>query len=222
VGSHEVEVQRRAVKILGVWVDPKLSWGVQAEHAARKGDAAVTAIQRIAASTWGPGARSTRLLYTAVAKPAMLYGAPEWANREAGKPLARSRLGALEKVQNRALRVVTGGYKRTPRAALEREAEIPPIDLEIEAAAKARAYKTRNDPVERMISDTATQIWHTFRGRRRTAGPRPPTAREAQASTLPHQWSKRTWLRGQWEARWRPKAERAGPEAAPVWTTPWE
>jgi hypothetical protein len=44
----------------------------------------------------------------------------------------------LKVVQNKCLRKITGGYKRTPSAALEREAGISPLDLYTEATAFQR------------------------------------------------------------------------------------
>ena len=47
------------------------------------------------------------------------------------KPIAKATIAPLRKVQNEYLRKVTGAYKRTPRAALEREASIIPINIYI-------------------------------------------------------------------------------------------
>ncbi|TQS37845.1 hypothetical protein Golomagni_01665 [Golovinomyces magnicellulatus] len=45
--------------------------------------------------------------------------------------------------QNQRLRIVTGGYKRTPRAILEREVEIPPIDLHMRTKAYSYGISTK-------------------------------------------------------------------------------
>jgi hypothetical protein len=67
--------QKKAIKILGAWLDPRLTWNEHIAQAARKGQAASEALARLAASTWGPSVRNSRLLYTAVVRPAILYGA---------------------------------------------------------------------------------------------------------------------------------------------------
>ena len=123
------------MRILGIWVDPKLQWKEQIKKAAAKGSAAFKAMSRITTSTWGPSMRRSRLLYMATVRPAMLHGAQVWGVRDDGGAPAKSLLEPLRKVQNQCLRRVTGAYRRTPIAAIEKEAAIPPIQLHIKTAA---------------------------------------------------------------------------------------
>ena len=92
--------------------------------------------------------------------------------------------------QNNCLRRITGGYKRTPRAALEREAAISPLDLYVKATALQRAVKVVNYPVKRDIKTAVNNIWEAaqesvirrVRGRDRPRRlyylPRQPTQQE--------------------------------------------
>ena len=66
---------------------------------------------------------------------------------------------------------------RTPRAALERESSIMPIDLYATVGRYQRASKTRAHQVETKISDTADAVWRSLRGAGTTRA-RPPTNRE--------------------------------------------
>ena len=145
--------------MLGVWVDPKMNWKEHTKYAAQKGLAAYEAFSRITTSTWGPSMRRSRLIYTAVVRPTMLYGAQVWALRENGEPAASSLLQPLKAVQNKCLKRITGGYKRTPIAALEREAQVPPLDLYADTIALQRAAATKDHPVNRNISEAADGIW---------------------------------------------------------------
>jgi hypothetical protein len=86
--------------------------------------------------------RRSCLLYNATVKPTKLYGAPVCRVRSNGKLIARTTLRPLEVTQNRCLRRITGGHKRTPRAALERKAAILPIDLQINQLALQHATRT--------------------------------------------------------------------------------
>jgi hypothetical protein len=181
VADHQVVVRDKAIRVLGVWLDPKLTWKEHIAHASRKGLAAFSALSRMAASTWGPSARHTRLLYTAVVRPTLLYGAQEWSIRNDGKPLATSTTDALGKVQNKCLRRVTGGYKRTPRAALERETQVMPIDLYTEVVIGQRAVKTRGHQVESQIARAADAVWTRMRSAGRPQQ-RPATGREIAAA----------------------------------------
>src|SRR5436305_13311160 len=94
---------------------------------------------RITASTWGPSMKHSRLIYAATIRPAMLYGSQVWDMRDDGKPVSAATIRPLRQAQNQCLRRITGGYKRTPSAALEREAEIPPLDLHLDTLALQRA-----------------------------------------------------------------------------------
>ena len=89
------------------------------------------ALGRLVASTWGPTARNTRILYSGIVRPTMLYGVAEWGMRLDGGAHAAHKLLPLKRTQNNGLHRITGGYKRTPVAALEQEAGIIPVDLYI-------------------------------------------------------------------------------------------
>ena len=55
--------------------------------------------------------------------------------------------------------VLQGGYKRTPKAALEREITILLLNLYIKATALQKAVKVINYPVERDIKTAVNNIW---------------------------------------------------------------
>ncbi|KAI0993722.1 hypothetical protein K3495_g14462 [Podosphaera aphanis] len=139
------------MKVLGVLVDSRLRWGAQVAQAANKGEAAYNALSRITSSVWGPSLHQARLVYSSVVRLKMLYGSQIWGNRCDGQPMAKSLMGKLERVQNKCLRKVTGGYKRTPKLTLEREAAILPIDLHIKVAALRYGASTKEKPVTREI-----------------------------------------------------------------------
>jgi hypothetical protein len=142
-----------------VWLDPALNWKEHIAQATRKGLTASEALTCLATSTWGPSARHTRPLYTAVVRPTLLYGSPEWSTQTNGKPLAVSTLAPLQSAQNTYLRTITGGYRRTPKAALEREARVMPIDLYMEVTKGQRQVKTQEHQVEVRIKHAADTVW---------------------------------------------------------------
>jgi hypothetical protein len=130
--------------------------------------------------------KRTRLLYAAIVRPAMVYGIQSWYTGQDGKK-AKSNLQQLERIQNKCLRRITGGYKRTPRAALERETKIQPLDIYSDALAMNRALKNRGRKVIEEIRKTVDAIWEAEntpqqntrgRGRPRKARERPPTSSE--------------------------------------------
>src|SRR5438876_885418 len=82
-------------------VDPKLQWKEHIQKATTKGHAAFEALSRITASTWGPSMRPSRLIYTAVIRPTMLYGSRIWGMQSNGEPTATSTLQPIRRMQNR-------------------------------------------------------------------------------------------------------------------------
>ncbi len=175
------------LRVLGVWVDPKLNWKEHTKIAVGKGTAAFDALSRIAATTWGPCIIRTRLLYTAIVRPAIVYGAQTWYTGLNGKQI-KANLKQLEGIQNKCLRRITGGYKRTPRAALEREAKILPLDLYCDALTMNKALHDQGSKVSEEIRATVNAIWEAenrppqrTQRRRRNPGEgrqRPPTSSE--------------------------------------------
>jgi hypothetical protein len=101
--------------------------------------------------------------------------------RSDGKPLATAIISPLHKIQNECLRRVTEAYRRTPRAALERETGVPPVDLYMEVNRYRRADNITGHKVEKQIAQTADTVWRRMRGVRGTHI-RPRTGREVVAT----------------------------------------
>jgi hypothetical protein len=97
-----------------------------------------------------------------------------------GKPLARTTAAPLHKVQNDCLRRITGAYKRTPRAAMEQETRVMPIDLHMEISRYKQVNRTKRHQVEAQIARTADVVWRRMR-RTGSTHVRPVTGREAVA-----------------------------------------
>jgi len=170
------------LRVLGVWMDPKMDWKEHVKKQVARGTAAFESLARIATSTWGPSMRKARLIYSAAVRPAMMYGAQAWGTQD-GKVAKASIMRPLKMVQNKCLRRITGAYKRTPTAALEREADIPPLDLHVETIALQRAESTADHAVYGNIREAHNYIWSQMReaargpARRNNVAPsaRPPT-----------------------------------------------
>lgn len=180
IDGYPAAVQDTSLRVLGVWVDPKLQWKEHIKHATRKGDTAFTALSRITASTWGPSMRRSRLLYTAIVRPAMLYGAPVWGIQGDGLPARGTTIRPLQDTQNKCLRRITGGYKRTPRAALEREAGVAPLDIQIDHTALQHAARARTLQVHTETQELLEQVWTSAQGphQQSKGRARPQTAAE--------------------------------------------
>jgi len=81
-------------------------------------------LQRLCKSTWGASFQKARHLYTAVVRPAMVYGAKVWMTPGGVPGYKKGITRPLEKMQNQALRHIAGAYKSVPEAILQKETEI--------------------------------------------------------------------------------------------------
>ena len=81
----------------------------------------------IASKSWGADFTTLRTFYLAFIRSKMAYAAEVWSS------CSRSHLDRLCRIQNSALRLITGALKTTPVAAMEIETDIIPLDLFIDS-----------------------------------------------------------------------------------------
>lgn len=74
LGKHQI-ASKVQLKVLGLWIDSKLQWGPHIKETHAKMVFQLLALTKIATSTWGATFNKARQVYTAMVRPAMLYGA---------------------------------------------------------------------------------------------------------------------------------------------------
>jgi hypothetical protein len=67
-----------SARVLGVILDKKLSWQPHFKHIKLKLATQTNVLTRLTASTWGSTLWVSRLLYTAIVRPAIATGCPAW------------------------------------------------------------------------------------------------------------------------------------------------
>jgi hypothetical protein len=141
-----------SLRVLGVWIDQKLTYRPHIQKAAAKAKAHLDTLSRIGQSTWGLTLRQARLLYTAVVRPILSYGAAIWANPDPqGKP--RNLLKPLLQVQREALRRAAGAYKATSTQVLEKEVSIAPLNLYLQGLRLRHRVRTdKNIPLRAFLA----------------------------------------------------------------------
>ena len=174
-----------SLRVLGVWLDSSLSWKDHIKRAVQKGHSAFESMARITTSVWGPSVTKSRLIYTAIARPVMMYGSQVWAARPGQEISSTTKLAPLATIQNKCLREVMEAHKRTPIPAIERESEVPPLDLHIRSQTAQWAASTATMPVTRDINKALKAVWKAASRRRQPArGRRPRPAGPAPQSTM--------------------------------------
>ena len=98
-----------SARFLGVWLDRRLRWPAHLGQVRKKLRTQEFTLTRLAASTWGCSLARARVLYTAVIRSAVAYGAAATFHQPSERgPVGVSR--SLATQQNRCLRVITGAY----------------------------------------------------------------------------------------------------------------
>jgi hypothetical protein len=144
IGETE-KAPTKEVRILGIWVDPKLKWSAHRSKVQEKANKQIGALVRTTASTWGASFLQARQVYSAVVRPAIAYGAAVWHTPAKGLNGKTQGIAAkLEKIQNKCLRVVAGAYRATPIRSLETETFTPPLDLYLDSRLAAFLKRLEN------------------------------------------------------------------------------
>lgn len=173
------------IKILGLYVDPKMKWGAHIKKIKAKMTRQTMALSRITASTWGTGYSKGRLVYNAIIRPAITYAAPIWHTPmpQTGDP--RNLLKPLDVVQNDCLRQVTGAYRATSIRHLEAEAVVPPL----EAFITQQQIRTRAWLEATGRRDEIQEACHRIRERCTTTRRRRRAVRETPGE-IKHRWAR--------------------------------
>ena len=87
------------------------------------------ALQRTTASTWGATMPKARIIYQAVVRLALSYGAALWHRHTGNASKPKGIAVRLQMQQNQGLRIVLGAFKATSIRQLETESYVPPLDL---------------------------------------------------------------------------------------------
>lgn len=110
-------------KYLGINLDSRLTWNIHISFLRTKCSQAMYILQALSSTEWGGDPIILSMLYKAIIRSKMEYGAFLFGSA------APSRLKKLDVLQNQALRYILGAIKTTPIVAMEAEAKIPPLQL---------------------------------------------------------------------------------------------
>lgn len=124
-------------KILGLEFDNKLNWGPHVTQRAKKACMVLGQCRRVIGRTWGLSPKSFIWLYTMVVLPLLSYGAVVWWRKASQVSVSAE----LNHVQRLALLCISGAMSTTPTAALEILLGFEPLDIRIEAVARAELHR---------------------------------------------------------------------------------
>ena len=122
---------------LGVTYDKKQTWKPHIQKAETKAKRKLALLRKLAGSTWGANERTLRTVYEGSIRPHLEYGSAAWSTT------AKTNLQTMDKVQNQALRLITGALRSSPIQAMEKATGIQPLQdrLKAKTAIQAERYK---------------------------------------------------------------------------------
>ena len=192
----------KEVRVLGVWIDPKLTWAAHARKMQGKLATQMGALTRIAASTWGPSLAKARVVYKTVVRSAITYASPIWHEpSESPSGIARK----LARIQNKGLRVVAGAYRATPTKALETETYVEPIHLYMNKRSLDYADRVRGTAAEAHRLAVCEKIRARIRGGR--SGPETRKERWAKEARELGGGTGDGYLEKAWQTHWGAQEE---------------
>ncbi|KAH9638602.1 hypothetical protein HF086_003847 [Spodoptera exigua] len=110
-------------KFLGVTFTHNLSWNKYIELICGRANRAFNVLKSLCRTSWGADPKILLILYKSLIRSHFEYGFLCFA--------ADSRLvDKLEKIQNKSMRLITGGFKSTPINSMQVECNLPPFVLD--------------------------------------------------------------------------------------------
>ena len=177
---------------LGVTFDKKMTWKSHITKDEMKARRKLAILRKLAGTTWGANEKTLKTVYQGSVRPHLEYGSTAWST------CAKTTQQALDKVQNQALRIITGAMRSTPIKAMEQLTGIQPLNQRREAKIMVQAQKFRCLPDHPMKSklDSLTKnrlkrssfVHESKRLSRQYVEQLPKDILPLQAADLPRPW----------------------------------
>ena len=106
---------------LGVTFDKRLTWKQHIQNAEAKARRKLNIMRKLAGTQWGANEKILKNVYQGTVRLHLEYGSSSWMTA------AQSHKQTLDRVQNQALRIITGAMRSTPIEKMEHTTGIPPL-----------------------------------------------------------------------------------------------
>ena len=139
-------------RLLGVYLDTTLTFNYHAKYVIKEASKKLRLIGMVANTEYGWRRDDLRKLFSSLVRGKLDYAAPGWQGW-----LSDSSIEAMDRVQNRGIRLITGQMKSSPVDALRLEAGFPPYATHIERMCLRSAEKASRVPEDHPIFLAATK-----------------------------------------------------------------
>lgn len=138
------------VRWLGIWFDSRLTFNHHVQIKVQQATQAFYRMHRLANTQRGLSPKAIRQLYLACVTSVADYGSPVWWK---GQPKFAS---LLQKLQNKAMRLILGVFRTSPINAMQLEAGLLPVELRLDKSSYNYALRltsmSANHPLTQLSS----------------------------------------------------------------------
>ena len=120
---------------LCVTFDKRLTWKTHTLRTERKALKKLAIMRKLAGTTWGANEQILKTLYEGSVRPVLEYSSTAWSTT------AKTNQQSLDKIQNQALRIITGSMQSTPFTFMEQTTAIQPLQQRRQAKVLLQAEK---------------------------------------------------------------------------------
>ena len=113
----------RSHKILGVYLDTLFSFNNHCVQVANSVSKRNNVLKALAVTNWGQQNKTLLMTYTALGRLIANYAAPVWSTNA-----SESNIGKIQRVQNEALRIITGSHKMSSIDHLHSETKMLQVE----------------------------------------------------------------------------------------------
>ena len=134
---------------LGITLDQRLTWTQQIHKCHTRAKLRLGLMRKLAGTSWGCDKNILKKVYQARVRPVLEYGMASWTTA------ATSNFDKINRVQNQAARIITGGIKSTPIKEMETILQLPPMDdrRNIKTLTQVEKFKRLEDhPMHRRVN----------------------------------------------------------------------
>ena len=133
---------------LGITFDKRQTWKQHIAKAEAKVVRRLAILRKLAGTTWGASEKILKTVYQGTVRSHLEYGSSAWSTT------AKTNQQAFDKVQNKALRLITGAMRSTPITEMERLTVVQPLGQRRDAKNMMQAEKFKcltSHPMKTML-----------------------------------------------------------------------